>query len=364
MYRIILALAIFGSVSLAFAEATAPVLVFASGEGGYDTYRIPAIVETKGGSLLAFCEGRKASRSDTGNIDLLLKRSEDGGETWGPQELLWDDGGNTCGNPAPVVDQETGTVWLLLTWNLGTDHEKDIIAGKSEDTRRVFVTSSEDEGKTWATPREITADTKKDNWTWYATGPGNGIQLEYGAHPGRLVIPCDHIEADSKHYYSHAIYSDDHGATWQLGGRTSEHQVNECAVVELRDGRLLLNMRNYDRSKKHRQIAYSADGGDTWTGQSFDETLVEPICQASLVRMPGDGDPLLYSNPASMDAREKMTVRWSDDGGSTWAGSKELHAGPAAYSCLVPLGEREAGCLYEAGDANPYESIYFQRFNY
>ncbi|MCA9080940.1 MAG: exo-alpha-sialidase, partial [Planctomycetaceae bacterium] len=99
------------------------------------------------------------------------------------------------------------------------------------------------------------------DWTWYATGPGSGIQMEAGPHQGRLVIPCDHIQAQTKHYYSHVIYSDDHGASWRLGGSSPQHQVNECEVVELDDGRLLLNMRNYDRSHKARQVAFSNDGG-------------------------------------------------------------------------------------------------------
>ncbi|MCP4643959.1 MAG: exo-alpha-sialidase, partial [bacterium] len=205
--------------------------VYKSGEDGYDTYRIPALLVTKAGTLLAFCEGRKGSSSDTGDIDMLVKRSEDLGETWSAQEVIWDDGANVCGNPCPVVDQETGIIWLLMTWNLGSDHERQIIAQESEDTRRVFVTCSEDDGKTWAKPEEATESTKQDNWTWYATGPCTGIQLERGPHKGRLVIPCDHIEAETKKYFSHVIYSDDHGVTWQLGGRTPTDQVNECQVV-------------------------------------------------------------------------------------------------------------------------------------
>ena len=97
----------------------------------------------------------------------------------------------------------------------------------------MFVTHSTDDGLSWSDPREITADVKRDDWTWYATGPGSGIQIQHGPHQGRLVIPCDHIEAGTKRYYSHVIYSDDHGKSWQLGGSTPQHQVNECEVVEL-----------------------------------------------------------------------------------------------------------------------------------
>ena len=151
--------------------------LFVAGEDGYHTYRIPALITSKKGTLLAFCEGRKSGRGDSGNIDLLLRRSTDGGKTWSPQQTVWDDGKNTCGNPCPVVDQQTGVIWLLLTWNRGDDDERQIIAQTSKDSRRVFATASEDDGRTWLPPREITQDVKRKDWTWYATGPGNGIQL-------------------------------------------------------------------------------------------------------------------------------------------------------------------------------------------
>jgi len=202
--------------------------VFISGRGGYDTYRIPAMVVTNKGTILAFCEGRKNSSSDTGDIDLLLRRSTDNGKTWAKVQIIRDDRDNVCGNPCPVIDRETGTIWLLTTWNFSGDHEKHIIGGTSKDTRRIFITSSGDDGLTWEKPKEITTDVKKPNWTWYATGPGSGIQLEEGKYKGRLIIPCDHIEADTKKYFSHVIYSDDHGHSWQLGGTTPTDLVNEC----------------------------------------------------------------------------------------------------------------------------------------
>ena len=231
--------------------------IFVSGRDGYDTYRIPALLTTGKGTLLAFCEGRKDSRRDHGNIDLLIRRSTDGGETWSRQEVVWDDGGNTCGNPCPVVDQETGTIWLLLTHNPGDEGLREIRLPGARGTRTVWVTSSEDDGKTWAPPREITATTKKPGWDWYATGPGVGIQLRQGPHRGRLVIPCDYSYPTSNpdevvHQYegppigfgSHVIYSDDHGKSWHLGGNI-QPQANECQVAELTDGRILLNFRSY-----------------------------------------------------------------------------------------------------------------------
>lgn len=340
--------------------------VFVSGEGGYHTYRIPALVVTTKGTVLAFCEGRKHSTSDTGDIDLLVRRSTDQGEHFAPPRVVWDDGPNTCGNPCPVVDQDTGILWLLLTHNLGQDHERQIIDRTSKGTRTVWVSHSTDDGITWSPPREITASTKRPEWTWYATGPGAGIQIRHGPHRGRLVVPCDHIEAGTRRYYSHVIYSDDHGQTWQLGGRTPQAGVNECEVVELSGGQLLLNMRNYDRSQPRRRISISQDGGATWGPVRFDPVLVEPICQASLRRYswPADGKPgiLLFSNPASPTRRENLAVRLSRDEGKTWPQAWTLHIGPSAYSCLAVLADGRVACLYEAGRASPYERIVLARF--
>ncbi len=340
--------------------------VFVAGEDGYDTYRIPAMIEAADGTLLAFAEGRVGGRGDSGNIDLVLKRSRDGGETWGDLEIVWDDEGHTCGNPCPVLDTTTGTIHLLSTRNLGQDHESEIIAGTSEGTRTVWVLTSDDHGASWSEPREITATTKHPDWTWYATGPGNGIQLRSGDHAGRLVIPCDHIEAGTKHYYSHAIGSDDHGKTWRLLGSTPSHQLNECAVAELADGSLLLNMRNYDRSKRARALSRSSDGGETWGEVVRDPALPEPICQASMVGAHG-GRVLVFSNPASETGREKMTVRRSRDGGRTWSKGTVLHEGPSAYSSLATVGGPKGlagfACLYEAGEKHPYEQIRFRRID-
>lgn len=335
--------------------------VFKEGDYGYKCFRIPAIILTNNGTLLAFAEARKRGCNDTGDIDLVLKRSSDGGKTWGELEVIWDDADNTCGNPAPVVDKKTGNIILLSTWNLGSDHEPEIIALKSKDTRRVFVLKSVDDGKSWSAPREITKDIKKDNWTWYATGPVNGIQIQKGKYRGRLVIPCDYIEATSKVFYSHTIYSDDGGEYWQLGESTRQGQVNECTVAELSDGNLMLNMRNYSETR-FRRVAISKDGGHTWSDIKSDTALVEPICQGSLLRYDYGKKKsfLAFSNPANQKERIGMTVRLSYDNGKTWKYSKVLHEGPSAYSNLVVLPNGNLACLYEAGVKSPYAGITFQ----
>jgi sialidase-1 len=329
--------------------------VFVAREDGYHTYRIPSVIATAKGTVLAFCEGRKAGSGDAGDIDLLLKRSTDGGKTWGKTQVVWDDGANTCGNPCPVVDAKTGTVWLLLTHNLGTDSESAIVSGKSKAGRTVWITSSTDDGATWAKPAEITKQVKKPEWTWYATGPGVGIQLK----SGRLLIPCDSKSDGGKVRESHVIFSDDGGKSWKLGGVVGPN-CNESQAVELADGSVMLNMRSYQANNR-RLVAISKDGGETFTKPAEDKQLVEPVCQASILRLPGEKAGILFSNPASTK-REKLTVRLSLDEGKTWAHAKELHAGPAAYSCLVVLPNGEIGCLYERGDKNAYETITFARF--
>jgi hypothetical protein len=342
--------------------------IFTSGKGGYHTYRIPSVIKAADGTLLAFCEGRKSGRSDSGDIDLLLRRSSDGGETWGPVQVVWDDGEHTCGNPCPVLDEDTGRMWLHLTHNLGHDSESEIISGTSEGTRTVWVTYSDDNGSTWARPKEITPDVKLPNWTWYATGPGIGIQLRHAPYDGRLVIPCDQkTSGDVVGYHSLVYYSDDHGESWKLGGVTDDG-TNECQVIERRDGSLLLNMRRAANNDAHfRAIAVSTDGGASWSPLSYDQTLIESRCQASLVRHTPSGgiepNVTLFSNPASRTERNEMTVRLSEDDGAGWSHSRTLYAGPSAYSCLVPLDDERAGCLYERGDESPYETITFVQFS-
>ncbi len=337
--------------------------VFTSGTDGYHTFRIPAIIVAPNGDLLAFCEGRKRGRGDAGDIDIVMKRSADGGKTWSRMQVVADHGPHTIGNPCPVVDGNT--IFLLLTRNRGNESERAIMQGKTREPRTVWLTKSTDNGHTWSETVNISATTRKPHWRWYATGPGVGIKLRLGRFKGRLVIPCDHSDHSSggHPYRSHVIYSDDHGATWRLGGVAAD-RCNECQVVELADGSLMLNMRSY-HGKGRRAIATSTDGGLTWTPPRLDDELIEPVCQASFLRYtlegPQDKNRLLFSNPASR-RREKMTVRLSYDEGQSWPVARVVWPGPAAYSCLVVLPDMAIGCFYERGTRHPYEHITFARF--
>jgi sialidase-1 len=350
-----------GSRAQGLPEAPRQSEVYIAGDGGHHTYRIPSVIVTPKGTLLAFAEGRQGSAADSGNIDLVLKRSEDRGVSWSAVRVLVDNGPNSASNPCPVIDRNTGTIWLLSTRNLATDRESDIVAGTSKATPTVWVMSSRDDGVTWSIPVEITASVKATGWTWYATGPGIGIQTT----GGRLVIPANHAESPGGIHRSHLFFSDDGGKTWTLGG-SADPGTNESQVVELTDGRLMLNMRNHPpKPVNFRMVATSSDGGRTLSSARADEALIEPPAQASILRYstagPQDRNRLLFSNAAS-SRRERLTVRVSYDEGASWPGAGVVYDGPSAYSTLTVLPDRSIGVLFERGDKSPYEKITFSRF--
>ncbi len=349
-------------------EILLSTILFRKGEAGVDTYRIPSLVQTNDGTILAFAEARKNSRKDTGDIDLVLKRSEDGGKTWSGIITVWDDAENVCGNPTPVVDRRTGRILLFSTWNDGRDAEKQIHARTSIDTRRIFVMYSDDDGLTWSEAREITSDVKMPEWTWYATGPCHAIQLTKGKHKGRIVVPCNH-GVFGKGTESHVFYSDDGGQTFCLGG--SPHVGNEATVAELKNGNLLLNMRGArtaDRVEKGaaRLAAISRDGGESFEAPYSEYGLIEPVCNASIINYCKTGKPtgtLLFSNPEHPRKRKNMSVRKSDDSGKTWKTVYRLSENPAAYSDIMVLNDGNIAIFYETGKESCYETMVFTVLN-
>lgn len=352
------------AVSLRAAQAAFDEsVVFTSGTEGYHTFRIPAIVRANNGDLLAFAEGRVNSPRDHDDVDLVLKRSTDHGATWEPLQTVWgrDDGGLiTWGNPCPVVDRSNGRVLLICSW----------------ENYRVFVLSSDDHGRTWSKPSDITDGAWNPAWArppeptlaiW--TGPGIGIQLERGRHAGRLVIPVHlrrHPSKKSEENEAACFHSDDHGATWHYSDNTSGIG-NEPQVAELNDGRLLLNQRNQNAKTgpSGRLISYSKDGGKTWSASTTDAHLGGPAVQGSLLRYAWPDETaatkgvLLFAVPAG-PKRERMTVHASFDDGASWSHRRLVREGFSAYSCLVRQGDGRIGLLYETEN---YKRLVYARFD-
>ena len=334
--------------------------VFTSGADGVHTYRIPALIITPKGTLLAFCEARKLSISDASPTDMVLKRSSDGGKSWSPmQVLIRGQGKEAIMNPCPVVDATSKTVHLVC-----------VSAHKVEHGRhRHFMISSKDEGKSWSEAVDLGKRITPHDDT-FISGPGVGIQLR----SGRLVIPGyagNYDPKTRKGLYSSVIYSDDHARTWRAGERVSDF-TSESQVVELADGRLMLNMRS-NREQSCRAVAISTDGGQSWSEVEDQRALNECPCQASFIRYSDakrqDKNRLLFANPDVAGARygvvkrTKMTVRLSYDEGKTWPVSRLIHAGPSSYSCLVVLPDRKIGLIYEGGQEHRREWIRLARFS-
>jgi sialidase-1 len=352
--------------------------VFPPGINGIARYRIPGIVVTTNGTVLAYSEARRNGSADWGEIEVHLRRSTDGGKTWEPAQHIAHkgarlegnphkktDGGEreqTVNNPVAIVDRETGAIEMLYCINYA----------------RCFSMRSTDDGVTWSVPVEITATfepfRKHYDWKVIATGPGHGIQMK----SGRLVVPiwlAYGKEGDHKPSAAATIYSDDHGKTWKAGDLCLPNEgelgnPNETMITELSDGRVMLVSRSVSQASR-KIITTSADGATGWTKPVFHEQLWEPICMASIASHPSKPGTLLFSNPhtlgldkdgkpvpAGRGKRENLCIKLSRDDGKTWPVNKVLDPGKAAYSDLAVLPDGTVLCLYEADT-----SIDCARFN-
>ncbi|MFF8903789.1 sialidase family protein [Streptomyces olivaceoviridis] len=353
---------------------------YVSGRGGYAVYRIPAVVETRHGTVLAFAEGRRDGAGDTGDIDVVLRRSADGGCTWGPLTVVAAGRGHTRGNPAPVVDPRTGAVVLVTCANAGTVTEARIMRGEvtPEQGRRVFVQHSQDDGRSFTAPRDITARVTRPGWRWYATGPGHAVALTRGPHAGRLLIPADHSAAppagsrdtgqEARYYGGHALYSDDSGRTWHLGfvdaGHDGVTNANETSAAQLPDGRVYFSSRDQNGTAPGNRLdTYSGDGGRTLDRPYAVQPALNavPVVQGSVLQPRDPGAPLLFSAPSVPTARRAPALWASTDAGRTFRRLLTLSDHPAAYSDLVRLAPGTIGVLYETGVRGPYESLEFRR---
>ncbi|MEV4338230.1 sialidase family protein [Streptomyces sp. NPDC049590] len=360
--------------------ACASSLPYVSGQGGYAVYRIPAVVRTRSGTLLAFAEGRRGGAGDSGDIDVVLRRSADDGCTWGPPAVVAAGHGDTRGNPAPVVDPRTGAIVLVTCGNSGSATEARIMRGEvtPEQGRRVYVQRSADDGLHFTAPRDITGTVKRPGWRWYATGPGHALALAHGPHTGRLLIPANHSAAppagspdtgqEAKYYGGHALYSDDGGHTWHLGFVDAVHDgvtnVNETSAAQLPDGRVYLSARDQNGTAPGNRLdAHSSDGGRSldrpYAAQPTLNTV--PVVQGSVLQPDTPDAPLLFSAPSVPTARRALALWASADAGRVFIPLLTLTDRPSAYSDLVQLGRHDIGVLYETGITGPYEALEFRR---
>ncbi|MBL9174696.1 MAG: exo-alpha-sialidase [Verrucomicrobiales bacterium] len=346
--------------------------VFTAGDGGYRSIRIPSIVTTGQGTLLAFAEGRGAPQDQAGN-DLLLRRSRDGGRTWEPLQVVQEDGAHSLNNPTAVVDHATGRIFLMyqrIPSHLKETSRETAPGWEGTNIYRNLLTHSDDDGKTWSPPCDLTRSTKRETTaTTIASGPGAGIQLRRGPHAGRLIIPFN--EGPYHQWNNYAVFSDDHGDHWTTGANAPgarvetassglRSQINEVQMVELSDGSVRLNSRPFAGAPL-RKTAISRDGGETWSPVEDVPELPDPSCNAAILRVeePRGGSPglIVFCGPLG-SRRERGTLHASWDDGRSWPRSRLLRPGFFAYSALTPLPGGGIGCLFEAEN---YARIEFVR---
>ena len=343
--------------------------IFSRKTDGYHTYRIPTMVVTAKGTILVFVEGRKTHRRDHGDVDLLMKRSEDGGHTWSKQVLIHEEGGNALirvGNPCPIVEKDGKTVHLLFTRN---------------GPGCLFYTTSTDDGNSWKPFVRVSDDPKAPEYrkgNFLANFGGSPVSVGagpvHGIHTskGRLIAPSyvGHKVDGEGRGQSCIIYSDDGGKSWKAGGVipwVPELRHGECTIIERRDGSLLMNMRTAAPgvySFGYRLTSVSTDHGMTWSKPVVDKNLPCPACQASMIRL--NGKEILFLNPAvnhhggfSIWSRKKLTLRLSRDEGKSWQASRVLNEGLAGYSDLAIGKNGNILCLFENGERDYCEKITF-----
>jgi sialidase-1 len=309
--------------------------------------RIPSLLRTQKGTLLAVAEGRDKPTDQAGN-DLVISFSKDEGATWSKPKVAYEQGADSCNNPCLVQEAKSGRIFLFYQVFPSGSHEfggLPVGPADPKGNRSCFITS-DDDGLTWSKPTDVSATLKPDEAITTASGPGIGIQLKSGPKAGRLVIPFNSQDA-KKNFYNWVAYSDNAGATWKRGEKvpqTETIQLNEVQVAESVGGGLYLNSRSWRRGSSLRKVSWSQDAGETWTQAAEDAALTDPICQGSLLRL--DDRTIAFLNAAG-PKRANGTLRLTHDDGRTWASSRLTFPGPFAYSSMALLKDGRIGVLYE-----------------
>lgn len=367
------------------------VPVFISGTEGHKSYRIPAIISLPNGELLAFAEGRVHGAGDFGDINIVMKRSNDKGKTWSVLKYVAEFDTLQCGNPAPVIDV-TDPLYpqgrIFLFYNTGNNHEGEVRKGKGY--KQVWYKTSIDGGHTWTEPSDITLKVHrpnypqanpaykfKEDWRTYANTPGHAMQFQTGKYKGRIYVAANHSaggpQKEAGDYDAHGFYTDDHGKTFHLGANLNIPGSNESMATEISGGRLMFNSRNQKGDIRARIISISSNGGQTWDTTYFDKNLPDPVCQASILTIgkKKGKNILAFCNAADEKLRDNLTLRISYDNGKTWKKNILLDKNPTpyenknkdytAYSDIVKLDENTIGVLYEKEN---YSKIVFIIINW
>ena len=342
--------------------------LFQSGDLGYECFRIPAMVGSDS-KLYAFAEGRKGGCGDFGDVDILLRTSSDGGESWTEPQVIVDNANLQAGNPTPVIDilnPEYPEGRLMLFYNTGTQSEWETRSGNGR--RKAFYKFSSDFGMSWSEPIDISNEVHFDRFSsvefadarTFALGPGHAIQLATGSKKGRIYLPANHSLGDPQEnfadYRSYGIYSDDFGKSWKVSEDLPIPSSNEAMAVEL-PGELLLLIRMQNNKDRSKMIARSLDNGASWNQYHLVPELTSPVCQSSIIYIP-ESDHLYHLGPASIEKREGLTLWRSTDRGRGWKALEIVESGFAAYSDVIQLSDTELGVLYESED---YDRIVFKR---
>lgn len=329
--------------------------LFKRGDAGVHTYRIPALIESKKGTLIAVVDARhENSRDLPGRISLVMRRSFDRGKTWSAAQTIREVSEGGVGDASLLLDRRSGRIWCFHAYGapgIGFPTSKPGTRG-GPTTLQIHAIHSDNDGKTWSKPVDLTEQIKDPAWQAMFATSGTNIETR----EGRFIVPVVVRDAD-RGVHARNAYSDDRGRSWKIGPRIAPH-TDESHAVELKDGTILQNMRNGGT----RAVARSRDGGISFDAATHDENLIDPSCNAGITRYSRKGKDLLIFTNAASTRRENLTVKLSYDGGLTWPDSRVIHAGPAAYSTVIPMRDGSIGVLYERGDKGAAEQITFANF--
>jgi sialidase-1 len=329
--------------------------LFSQGQNGVNTYRIPALVQTPQGTLIAVVDARHDSSHDLpANISLVMRRSFDEGRHWGPIRTIVAVKAGGVGDASLLLDHSNGRIWCFFNYGPPGIGFMTAKAGSrtGPTTLQVHAMYSDDQGVTWSRPVDLSPQIKDPSWQAMFATSGTDIQL----HTGRFLVPL--VVRDS-HGVIHSVnaYSDDHGRTWKVG-KFIGTGTNESHNVELANGIVLQNMRD----GKSREIAESKDGGITFGPGHHDKALIDPGCNAGITsEYRGKRQLIIFSNAAST-TRRNLTVKISEDEGRTWPIARVINPGTSAYSTVIPLRDGSIGVLYERGGPDAVAHITFARF--